>query len=180
MFSQNGRRQADKERKKNLSPDLRSYPAWGRKFPKEIAKKIEKIKKPLSSIIFSQNRMRQAEKERKKNFVPNSVHTRPGQENSEENSKKIQKIKKSLSGIIFSQNGRRQADKERKIILVPNSVHAWSEEENSEKKQHKNSKNSKTTFQHYFYPKRDEIGREKEKKIQCRILFILSPGKKIP
>ena len=105
MFSQNGRRQADKERKKNLSPDLRSYPAWGRKFPKEIAKKIEKIKKPLSSIIFSQNRKRQAEKERK-NFVPNSVHTRPGQENSEKNrEKKIIKLKNLFSAFVLAKTG---------------------------------------------------------------------------
>jgi len=37
----------------------------------------------------------------------NSVHTRPGQENSEKNSKQIQKIIKPLPGIIFSQNGMR-------------------------------------------------------------------------
>ena len=48
--------------------------------------------------------MRQAEKE-KKNLLPNSVHTRPGIENSKENSKKVQKIKKLNSGIISIQNG---------------------------------------------------------------------------
>ena len=58
--------------------------------------------------------MVQAEKEKKKNLVPNSIHTRPGQENSEKNSKKIQKIRKPLSGIVFSQNKIRQAEKERK------------------------------------------------------------------
>ena len=55
--------------------------------------------------------MRQAEKEKKKKLVPNSIYTRPGQENSEKNSKKIQKIIKPLLGIIFSQNGMRQAEK---------------------------------------------------------------------
>ena len=55
--------------------------------------------------------MKQAEKEKKKNLVPNSVQTRPGQENSEKNSKKVQKIVKPLPGIIFSQNGIRQAEK---------------------------------------------------------------------
>ena len=50
---------------------------------------------------------RPKKREEKKNFVPISVHTRPGEENSEKNSKKIQKIKKPLSGIIFSQNGMR-------------------------------------------------------------------------
>ena len=51
--------------------------------------------------------MRLAEKGTKKNLVPNSVHTRPGQENSQKKSKKIQKIIKPLPGIIFSQNGMR-------------------------------------------------------------------------
>ena len=51
--------------------------------------------------------MRLAEKEKKKILVPNSVHTRPGQENSEKNSKKIEQIVKPLPGIIFSQNGMR-------------------------------------------------------------------------
>ena len=58
--------------------------------------------------------MRQAEKEKKKILLPNSVHARPRQENSEKNSKKIEKIKKPLSDIIFSQNGMRQAEKKKK------------------------------------------------------------------
>ena len=37
----------------------------------------------------------------------------------------------------------------------------------------------KTSFRHYFLPKRDEIGREREKKFYSRIPFKLSPGKKI-
>ena len=57
--------------------------------------------------------MRVAEKE-KKILVPNSVHTRPGQENSEKNSKKIKKIKKLNSGIISMQKGLREAEKEKK------------------------------------------------------------------
>ena len=70
----------------------------------------------------------------KKILVPNSVHTRPVQENSEKNRKKIQKIKKPLSGIMFSQNGMRLAKKEKKKkILVPNSVHTRPGKENSEK-----------------------------------------------
>ena len=59
--------------------------------------------------------MRVAEKE-KKILVPNSVHIRPGQENSEKNSKKIQKIKKLNSGIISMQKGLREAEKEKKKI----------------------------------------------------------------
>ena len=51
----------------------------------------------------------------KKILVPNSVHTRPGQENSEKNCNKIQKLKKkNLSSLIFGQIGIRQAEKENK------------------------------------------------------------------
>ena len=77
--------------------------------------------------------MKQAEKEKKKILLPNSVHTRLGQENSEKNSKKIEKIKKPLSDIIFSQNGTRLAEKEKKKNLLPNSVHTRPRQENSEK-----------------------------------------------
>ena len=39
----------------------------------------------------------------------------------------------------------------------------------------------KISFRHYFLPKRDEIGREREKKkFNFRIPFILDRGKKIP
>jgi len=57
-----------------------------------------------------------AEKEKKKILVPNSVHTGPGQENSEKKSKKIQKTNKPLSGTNFSQNGMRLGEKARKIF----------------------------------------------------------------
>ena len=50
----------------------------------------------------------------KKVLIPNSVHTRPEQENSKQNSKKIQKIKKVNSGFISIKKGLREADKERK------------------------------------------------------------------
>ena len=50
----------------------------------------------------------------KKVLVPNSVHTRPEQENYKQNSKKIQKIKKVNSGFISIKKGLREADKERK------------------------------------------------------------------
>ena len=73
--------------------------------------KIQKIIKPLPGIIFTKNRMRQAEKKKKKILVPNSVHTRPGQKNSEKNSKKIKKIKKPIPDIMFSHYGMRQAEK---------------------------------------------------------------------
>ena len=55
--------------------------------------------------------MRQTEKEKKKKLVPNSIHTRPGQENSEKICKKIKKIIKLIPGIFFSHNRMRQAEK---------------------------------------------------------------------
>ena len=86
-------RQAEKEKKKiHFRIPFKLDP--GKQIPKKIAKKLKKLKKPLSDIIFSQNVMRQAEKE-KKNFTSNSVQTRIGQENSETNCKKIEKIKKT-------------------------------------------------------------------------------------
>ena len=65
-------------------------------------KKIQKIKKPLSSIIYSLNGIRLAEKERKKILVPSSVHTRPRQENYEKKiAKKFKKLKKNLILALF-------------------------------------------------------------------------------
>ena len=81
IFSQNGMRQAEKQKK--FSPEFHSYSTWARKLRK---KQKKKIKKPLSSLFYSQNRMRKAEKE-KKHLVPNSVHTRLGEENFEYDSK---------------------------------------------------------------------------------------------
>ena len=47
--------------------------------------------------------MRQAEKDEKnKNLVPNFVHTRPGEENSEKNMKKIQKIKNPFRALFIA------------------------------------------------------------------------------
>ena len=53
----------------------------------------------------------------------------------------------------------------KKTILLPNSVHARPRQENSEKNGKKIEKTKKTSFRHYFLPKRDEIGRERKKKI---------------
>ena len=108
--------------------------------------------------------MRQAEKKKKKNLVPNTVHTRPGQANSEKNSKKIKKIIKPLPGIISSPNGMRLAKKVKTkfysripFILDPGKK--------IPKKISKNSNNNKTSSRHYFQPKLQEIGRKTENKI---------------
>ena len=125
--------------------------------------------------------MKQAEKEKITILVPNSVHTRPGDENSKKNSKKTQEIKKPLSNNIFRKN---QIGREReKIILVPNSIHTRPGDENSEKKKKKKKqkfKNLKNPFLALFLAKteRDRLKKER-KKFQSRIPFILDLGKKI-
>ena len=88
---------------KNFSPEFHSYSTWGRKF----RKKKQKKKKNLFPALFLAKTGCDRPRKREKNLVPNYVHTRPGEENSEKNRKKIQKIKKLLSGIIFCQNGIR-------------------------------------------------------------------------
>ena len=57
----------------------------------------------------------------------------------------------------------RLAKKEKKKI-VWKSVRTRPEQENFEENSKKIKKNQKTTFRHYFLPKRDEIGQEREKK----------------
>ena len=83
----------------------------GKKIRKKIETKIKKFKNLIPTLFLAKWDEISRESE-KKILVPNSIHTQPGQENSEKNSKKIKKIKKPLSGIIFSQNGMRLAGKE--------------------------------------------------------------------
>ena len=92
--------------KKNLDPNSIPTQPKLKNSKKKKSKKIQEIKKVNSDSISIQNGLRETEKE-KKILVPNSVHTRPGQESSERNSKKIQKIQKPVSGTIFSRNGMR-------------------------------------------------------------------------
>ena len=50
-------RQAEKKKKKNYFR-IPFKPDSGKKIPKKIAKKLKKLKKPLSDIFFCQNGMR--------------------------------------------------------------------------------------------------------------------------
>ena len=70
-----------------------------------------------------------AQEREKKILVPNSIHTRPGQENSKQNSKKIQKIKKVN---FYPKRAERGREREKKIS-VPYSVHTRQGQENFEK-----------------------------------------------
>ena len=66
IFCQNGMRQAEKERKKNYTPEFCSYPTRARKFEIKNCKKIQKIKKVNSDIILSKTGWERA-RMRKKN-----------------------------------------------------------------------------------------------------------------
>ena len=78
--------------------------------------------------------MRQAEKEKKKKFlIPNSVHTGPGQENSEKIFEKNSKNYKTSSLHSFFPKLDETRQKREKKIIVSNSVHARPGQENSEK-----------------------------------------------
>ena len=58
-----------------------------------MAKKLKKLKKKTSFRHYFLPKWDEIGREReKKILLPNSVHTRPRQENSEKNSKKIEKI----------------------------------------------------------------------------------------
>ena len=63
----------------------------GKKTLNKIAKKFKKIKKTTFRHYFLPKRDEIGQKGERKILVPNSVHTRPGQENSEKNSEKIEK-----------------------------------------------------------------------------------------
>ena len=69
--------------------------------------KIQKLKNLILALFLAKTSLDRLRKRKKKILLPNSAHSRPGQENSEKNSKKIKNIKKSLSFVIFSQNGMR-------------------------------------------------------------------------
>jgi len=62
--------------------------------------------------------MRNPGKEKIKILLPNSVHTRPGQENSEKNSKKIKKLINLFPALFLAKTGRDRLTK-RETNLSP-------------------------------------------------------------
>ena len=71
-----------------------------------MAKKFKKIKKKNSVWHYFQPKRDDIGWEReKKILVANSVHTRPGQENSEKNSKKFKQINKLYPALFLAKMG---------------------------------------------------------------------------
>ena len=132
IFSQNGMRQAEKQRKKKFSPEFCSHSARAKKFRKRKGKKIKKLKNLFPALFLASMGMGQAEKLMKKiqSRIPFILYL------GKKIRKKIEKTKKPLSGIIYSQNEMRKAEKEKKN-LVSNSVHTRHGQENSEKNRKK-------------------------------------------
>ena len=83
---ENGLRVAKEERKKFFSriPFILDQ---GKKIPKKIAKKLKKLKNTFPTLFIAKTVWDRSRK-REKNLFPNSVQTRPGQENSEKKEQK--------------------------------------------------------------------------------------------
>ena len=88
IFSQNGMRQAEKEKKKKFQAAIPFILDPGKKIPKKILKKFKKYK--TSSRQYFQPKWDDiSQKGENKILVPNSVQSRRGQENSEKIVKKF-------------------------------------------------------------------------------------------
>ena len=90
-----------KRKKKKFSSEFRSHLTSARK----LRKKIQKIEKTPFRHYFSPERDKIGRERKKKILVPNSVHTRPGQENSEKNRKKIKKLKNLFPALFLAKTG---------------------------------------------------------------------------
>ena len=67
------------------------------------------------ALVLAKTGWDRPKKREKKILVPNSVHTRLGEENSEKNSIKIEKIKKPLFTIILAKTGWDRSRKKKKF-----------------------------------------------------------------
>ena len=93
-------RQAEKEKKKFYFR-IPFKPDSGKKIPKKIAAKLEKLKKPLSDINFSQNGFRQAEKEKKKIYSRISFILDLGKKIPKKIAKKLKKLKNLFLALFL-------------------------------------------------------------------------------
>ena len=94
-------RQAEKEKKKFYFR-IPFNPDSDKKIPKKIAKKLNKLKKPLSDINFSKNGMRQAEKEKKKFYFRIPFKLDSGKKIPKEIVKKLKKLKNLFPTLFLA------------------------------------------------------------------------------
>ena len=93
-----------RKRDKKFCSKFHSYLTRARKFPKKIAKKIQKHH---SSIVYIQTRLTQVEKERKKKWSQIPFLPDLGKNILKKLAKKFKKLKKHHSSIISIQTGLR-------------------------------------------------------------------------
>ena len=104
-----------------------------------------------------------------------------GKKIQKKNGKKIEKIKKNIFPTLFFAKTGWDRPRKRKKKFYFRIPFILDRGKKIPKKIGKKLINLKTSFGHYFLPKRDEIGRDGEKKkFYFRIPFILDSGEKIP
>ena len=99
-----GMRQAEKERKE-FQTRIPLILDSGEKIPKKNSKKIQKIKKQLSSVIFSLKGMRQGEKERKEFQTRIPLILDPWVKIPKKHCKKVKKLKNNFTALFFAKTG---------------------------------------------------------------------------
>ena len=97
-------RQPKKERKKFYFR-IPFKPDSGKKIPKKISKKFQKLKKPLSDINFCQNGMRSAEIVKKKFYSRIPFIHDPGKKIPKKIAKKLKKLKKLFPTLFLAKTG---------------------------------------------------------------------------
>ena len=98
-------RQAEKEKKKNFSPEFCSYPTQARKFEIKNSKKIQKIKKVNSDIISIQNRLGEGKNEKKKIYSRIPFILDPCKEIPKKVAKKFKKLKNPFPALFLAKMG---------------------------------------------------------------------------
>ena len=135
----------------------------GMKIPKKIGKKFKKIKNLFPALFLAKTGWDRLGK-RDKNFSPefrsNSTRLRKFP-------KKLRKISKKLKNLcpaLFLAKTGWERMRKRKKNFSPEFRSYSTRARKFRKKKQKNSKLWKTSFRHYFEPKRDKIGWERQKK----------------
>ena len=101
IFSQNGMRQAENQRKKFLVPNS-VQPQLGQENFQKNSKKNQKIKKLNSNIISIQKGLREAKKERKKFQSRIPLKSEPGKKIPKKRAKKFTKLKNLFLALFLA------------------------------------------------------------------------------
>ena len=94
-----------RNRKKNSTPEICSYPTQAWKFQIKNSKTIQKIKKVNSDILSIQNGLGEAKKEKKKFYSWIPFILDPCKEIPKKKAKKYKKLKKPLPALFIAKTG---------------------------------------------------------------------------